>query len=306
MHADGVDRDADQPADHGAVDPDELQVPADVQLDPAGGLPAVPALDRVGDHGGDLGAVPVDHEDRGVGGQPVEPRLERRVGAEPRPRTRRPRACMRWRTAPCGSCSEVGQGPAQRVPERDRRADHGRVVEDPLLERLGAGLGARGRQQVAGSWASTESSAARARCWGSSRMSSTQLTSSAWIRPVTASLSRGGAHHGPARRGPRPRCPGSPRATRAAPRGPGRRGRGGGRRGAPRTAARRAAARSAPPGTAGSARRAPATRCGRRAPWQARWPPPRPPRRPRAARWLARRATPRAARRSPPRRSGRG
>ena len=46
------------------------------------------------------------------------------------------------------------------------------------------------------SWASTESSASRARCRGSSRMSATQLTSSAWIRPVTASLSRGGAHHG--------------------------------------------------------------------------------------------------------------
>ena len=46
------------------------------------------------------------------------------------------------------------------------------------------------------SWASTESSATRARCRGSSRMSPTQLTSSVWIRPVTASLSRGGAHHG--------------------------------------------------------------------------------------------------------------
>ena len=36
----------------------------------------------------------------------------------------------------------------------------------------------------------------RARWCGSSRMSPTQRTSSTWIRPVTASLSRGGAHHG--------------------------------------------------------------------------------------------------------------
>ena len=48
QHADGVDQHADQAADDGAVDPDELQVAADVQLDPAGGLLAVPAVRRCG------------------------------------------------------------------------------------------------------------------------------------------------------------------------------------------------------------------------------------------------------------------
>src|SRR4051812_22080153 len=49
---DGVDEDSDQATDDGAVDPDELQVAADVELDLAGGLLAVPALDRVGDDRG--------------------------------------------------------------------------------------------------------------------------------------------------------------------------------------------------------------------------------------------------------------
>ena len=52
-----MDRDADQAADDGAVDPDELQVAADVQLDPLRRLLAVPALDRVGDDGSELTAV---------------------------------------------------------------------------------------------------------------------------------------------------------------------------------------------------------------------------------------------------------
>src|SRR6476469_1378469 len=62
-HRDGVDQHPHQAADDGAVDADELQVAADVQLDPAGGLLAVPALDGVRDHRGQLTAVTVDCED---------------------------------------------------------------------------------------------------------------------------------------------------------------------------------------------------------------------------------------------------
>ena len=44
-----VDRQPGQRADHGAVDPDELQVAADLQLEPAAGLLGVPSLDGRGD-----------------------------------------------------------------------------------------------------------------------------------------------------------------------------------------------------------------------------------------------------------------
>ena len=42
-----MDDDTHEAADDGAVDPDELQVATDVQLDLARGLLAVPALDGV-------------------------------------------------------------------------------------------------------------------------------------------------------------------------------------------------------------------------------------------------------------------
>ena len=91
QHAHRVDQHADQAADDGAVDPDELQVAADVQLDPAGRLLAVPALDGVGDDRGQLGAVPVDGEDRGVGGQAVQPGAQLVVGEQPVGERRAPR-----------------------------------------------------------------------------------------------------------------------------------------------------------------------------------------------------------------------
>src|SRR6201996_2064952 len=55
--ADRVQDQADQRADHGAVDADELQVPAQQQLQLAGGLVGIPALDRAGDQAGKLVVV---------------------------------------------------------------------------------------------------------------------------------------------------------------------------------------------------------------------------------------------------------
>ena len=56
-YRDRVNQDAHETADDGAVDPDELQVTAHVQLDPLRRLLAVPALDGVRDDRGELGAV---------------------------------------------------------------------------------------------------------------------------------------------------------------------------------------------------------------------------------------------------------
>src|SRR3954452_14315787 len=61
-HAHRVDQHSDEPADDRAVDPDELEVPADVQLDLPGRLLAVPAVDGVRDHGRELVAVPRHRE----------------------------------------------------------------------------------------------------------------------------------------------------------------------------------------------------------------------------------------------------
>src|SRR5581483_11912405 len=68
----GVDQHPCQATDDGAVDPDELQVATDVEFDPLGGLPAVPALDRVGDHGRGLLAVALHQPDGCVGRGGVE------------------------------------------------------------------------------------------------------------------------------------------------------------------------------------------------------------------------------------------
>ena len=113
-----MDQDADQAADDGAVDPDELQVAADVELDPVGGLLAVPPLDGVRDDRGELGAVPVDDEDRGVGGDPVEPPAQVLVDGEPLGEGDQlglqpaPQLAVRVAQRP-------EQGLAQRVPQRD-------------------------------------------------------------------------------------------------------------------------------------------------------------------------------------------
>ena len=53
-HADGVQGQAGQPADDGAVDPDVLQVRAEQQLEAAGGLDRVPPADGPADQGDQL------------------------------------------------------------------------------------------------------------------------------------------------------------------------------------------------------------------------------------------------------------
>ena len=73
--ADGVDRQAGEPADDRAVDADELQVTADLQLDAPRRVGAVPALDGRGDEVGDLTAVVLDD----VGERPLDPVLELRL-----------------------------------------------------------------------------------------------------------------------------------------------------------------------------------------------------------------------------------
>ena len=67
-----MDAEPGQRADDGAVDPDELQVAAHVQLDALGRLLAVPAVDRHRDDLGELAAVGVDEERHHL----AEPRLE--------------------------------------------------------------------------------------------------------------------------------------------------------------------------------------------------------------------------------------
>ena len=118
-----------------------------MQLDALGGLLAVPPLDGVGDDLGQLAAVALDREDHGVRGQPVEPLAQRglvhepageplQLGAHPQPH----RAL--------GIVEGVGQRVPQRLPQRDRRGDDLGAVQQPLLERLGAGHGARVVLQV--------------------------------------------------------------------------------------------------------------------------------------------------------------
>src|SRR3954453_21682104 len=51
---DGVDEEPGEPPDHGSVDPDELEIAADLQLDPAGRLGRVPAGHRRRDELADL------------------------------------------------------------------------------------------------------------------------------------------------------------------------------------------------------------------------------------------------------------
>ena len=81
--AEGVDGEADEGADDGAVDPDELEVAADVQFDPGGGLAAVPAFDRVGDDRDDLAAVGADDVPDRLGGAGVDLAAESVVVLEP-------------------------------------------------------------------------------------------------------------------------------------------------------------------------------------------------------------------------------
>ena len=66
QQADRVDDDSRKRADDGAVDPDELQVAADLQLDLARGLLRIPTLDGFGDRSGQLVAIVRDDVDSGV------------------------------------------------------------------------------------------------------------------------------------------------------------------------------------------------------------------------------------------------
>ena len=70
QHDDGVDHEADQRADDGAVDADVLEVAADVELDALGGFLRIPTFDGVGDDAGDLGAEALG-QITGGGGDPV-------------------------------------------------------------------------------------------------------------------------------------------------------------------------------------------------------------------------------------------
>src|SRR6185503_17825872 len=58
--AHGVDHDAGEATDHRAVDADELEVAADLQLDATAGVVGVPLLDGGGDQVGHLVAVLLD------------------------------------------------------------------------------------------------------------------------------------------------------------------------------------------------------------------------------------------------------
>jgi hypothetical protein len=120
-----------------------------VQLDPLRGLLAVPAFDRVCDDGGELLAVPLDTEDREVGGHRVQPLTQLVVGGqavgEGLHLLHQPLAYGALRVG-----ERAGEGAAQRVPQRDARGDHRWVLEQAVLEPLGAGLHVWLGQQVLG------------------------------------------------------------------------------------------------------------------------------------------------------------
>src|SRR5690606_611001 len=71
--ADGVDEQPDQATDDGAVDADELQVTADLELDAVGGVAGVPPGHGRGDHVADLALRALDQLDRGRRDPAVDP-----------------------------------------------------------------------------------------------------------------------------------------------------------------------------------------------------------------------------------------
>src|SRR4051794_33961520 len=83
--ADRVDEQPGEAADHGAVDADELEVPADLQLDAPGGLVRVPPLDRRGDEVAHLPARLLHHLPHRRADPLVDLRLQLRVVPEPLP-----------------------------------------------------------------------------------------------------------------------------------------------------------------------------------------------------------------------------
>jgi arginine deiminase len=80
---DGVQRHAHAAADHGPVDPDELQVAAQQQLELARRLGGVPALDGPGDQAGELVMELVGERPHAGLDHALETLLEALVGAEP-------------------------------------------------------------------------------------------------------------------------------------------------------------------------------------------------------------------------------
>src|SRR5256886_7034455 len=67
-----VDREPDQPTDERAVDPDELQISPDGQLEAARRRLRVPTGDRLGDQVANLVAIPLHHRGRQVDHQVVD------------------------------------------------------------------------------------------------------------------------------------------------------------------------------------------------------------------------------------------
>ena len=168
-----------------------------MQLDPARGLLAVPALDGVGDDGGQLGAVPR---------RPRRPRRRRRSCRAARAASRRCAAARRRRPAreqPLRARRRRGRGATSSSAERSafhsemRGGDDLRVVEQPLLEPLGALLGAAGRcSRSWPSWRQHRVERVAGVVVGVVADVGDPADRLGWSRWVTASLSRGGAHHG--------------------------------------------------------------------------------------------------------------
>ena len=242
---------------------------------------AVPALDGVRDDRGELRAVPLDGEDDAVGGQAVEAGAQQVVGREPLGEGHE-LAVEPLAQRAVGVAQRLEQRPPQRVPQRDAGGRELRVVEQPLLEALGPGLGDRRRRAGPGRAGAASSPAPHGRGGrGSSRMSAIQRTASEWIRCGDRLVE------------PRRRPPGRALAEHLGERvgvlhqpavqllqGQVDERRGAGRRGPPRPRRSPATGRSAPPGSGAPGRTRPGRRCGGPAPCPCRSQRRRRPRRP--------------------------
>ena len=125
-----MDGEAGEAADDRAVDADELEVAADLQLDAPCGVGAVPALDGRGDQVGDLALVVVDDVLDGALDPVVDLRLQLWVGGQ----------------APTDVGQPVGQPAAQLAARVVRRAQHPPFQLAP--QRLQPRLDLRVRQQL--------------------------------------------------------------------------------------------------------------------------------------------------------------